>query len=152
MKNIDRLSRNIEKYNWNNATLKDLTAFTDLEELTPIHELLEKLVKFLLDGNKNPHFRNITDFLKWCNEPAFTMKTEIYDSLEAFQRGFYDYICKTKDSIFIQSGENRALVDNQIINICLMGFNYDDFGFLELNKIYKINDLLEKANIEECGN
>lgn len=102
MKNIDRLSRNIEKYNWNNATLEDLTAFTDLEELTPIHELLEKLVKFLLDG-KNPHFHNITDFLEWCEEEIFSMSKFIYDTLSVFNKGCrYIYIIKTQGGCISQ--------------------------------------------------
>lgn len=150
MKNIDRLSRNIEKHNWNNATLEDLTAFTDLEELTPIHELLEKLVKFLLDG-KNPHFRNITDFLEWCEEETFSMSKFIYDTLSVFNKGgCYIYIIKIRGTVFLHDCADFECSDE--INLIELGFKYDDFDFMKEDEPYYINRLIENAAIKECDN
>ena len=150
MKNIDRLKRNIEKYNWNNATLEDLTAFTDLEELTPIHELLEKLVKFLLDGNKNPHFSNITDFLEWCEEEPFCMSKFIYDTLSVFDEGrCYIYIIRTRGAVYLHDCAIFEYSDG--IDLTELGFKYDDFDFMKEDEVYFINRLIENAVIKECG-
>lgn len=151
MKNIDRLSRNIEKYNWNNATLEDLTAFTDLEELTPIHELLEKLVKFLLGGNKNPHFRNITDFLKWCEEETCSMSKFIYDTLSVFNKGCrYVYIIKIQGAVYLHDCADFDC--SYEIDLTELGFKYDDFDFMKEDEVYYINRLIENAVIKECDN
>lgn len=136
------------------ARVKDFIAKDCLNEVTVI-EVIQELIADKCEKVSNEcFFDDLAEFIEWCNKPIFAMKTEIYDSLEIFQRGFYDYICKTKDNVFIQSGENRALVDNQIVDICLMGFNYNDFEFLELSKIYEIDNILENAYVvdEGCGN
>ena len=150
MKNIDRLKKNITDHQ-ENMPLFDFVIYDENESYTSLMELISEVVSNIY--GKTIEFDTLTGFIDWCNEPAFTMKTKIYDSLETFNHGFYGYICKTQKTVFIQSGENRALVDNEIVDLCLMGFEYDDFEFLELNKTYEIDDILENVYLvdKECG-
>ena len=135
------------------ARVKDFIAKDYLNEVTVV-EVIQELIADKCEKVSNEcFFDDLAEFIEWCNEPIFAMKTKIYDSLETFNHGFYGYICKTQKTVFIQSGENRALVDNEIVDLCLMGFEYDDFEFLELNKTYEIDDILEDVYIidKECG-
>ena len=127
------------------ARVKDFIAKDYLNEVTVV-EVIQELIADKCEKVSNEcFFDDLAEFIEWCNEPIFAMKTKIYDSLETFNHGFYGYICKTQKTVFIQSGENRALVDNEIVDLCLMGFEYDDFEFLELNKTYEIDDILEET-------
>lgn len=151
MKNIDILRKGLEAHK--DLVVGDLYIYDINRDDTLIIDIISEAVETATNITKN--FSSIIEFVEWCNcsEEKYIMKRRIYDSLETFNNGLYGYICKSKNSVFIQSGENRALVDNEIVDLCLMGFEYDDFEFLELNKIYEIDDILENVYIvdEECG-
>lgn len=132
------------------AKVKDFITKDYLNEVTVVEVIQELIANKCEKVSNECFFDDLAEFIEWCNKPIFAMKTEIYSLLETFNHGFYGYICKSKDNVFVQSD---MLIDNKIVDICLMGFDYDDFEFLELNKIYKIDDILENIHVvdEECG-
>lgn len=118
--------------------------------------IFEVIESFILDEFKDitaniDVFENMKEVLEWCEKDRYTISQELLVCLNIFNRGdYYKYITKTCEEVYLHDDELLEYSYDEI-DLIKLGFEYDDFVFLKEDETYNINELVENANVEECG-
>lgn len=148
MKNIEVIKNRLQKLQ--NKKIKKY--ISDVNDDTVFEVIENFILEEFKDLTENIDlFENIEEVLKWCGEDKYTIRQEVLTCLKIFNKGsHYEYIRKISNGIYLHNCIDYDYSDE--IDLLELGFEYDDFDFLEENKSYYINELVNNAIIKGCGN
>ena len=144
MKNIDMLKKNMSE-NQTDRLLSDFAIYNEGYD-TSLMELINELISEVC--GTAIEFWSILDFVDWCNKEQYTMSQEVLNCLRVFNKSnTYEYITKDCDNVYFHIYEDIETDDfHEEVILTELGFQYDDFDFLEEGKTYNIRELVDNAN------